>query len=116
MYQLSVRARRPSDRVSQFEDVVVKSGSDGALVRVKDIGRVELGAESYSSRLRFAGSRRRASASSCCRTANAIAGVHGRAQELERCEKNFPPGLKRNRLRQRRRRARVDHRSAEDAG
>ena len=33
----------------------MKAGTDGALVRVRDIGRVELGAEDYSSRLRFAG-------------------------------------------------------------
>ena len=41
--------------VSEFESIVVKAGQDGALVRVRDIGRVELGAEDYSSRLRFAG-------------------------------------------------------------
>ena len=32
----------------EFEDIVVKIGSDGRLVRLKDIGRVELGALSYS--------------------------------------------------------------------
>ena len=42
--------RSPSSRTSSS-----KPASDGALVRVSDIGRVELGAESYSSRLRFAG-------------------------------------------------------------
>src|SRR5829696_653067 len=53
MYQLSVRAAGRFTEVNQFEDIVVKSGRDGALVRVKDVGRVELGAEDYSSRLRF---------------------------------------------------------------
>src|SRR6185295_15134569 len=55
MYQLSVRAQGRLVESSEFENVVVKSGQDGTLVRVRDIGRVELGAESYSSRLRFAG-------------------------------------------------------------
>src|SRR5688500_16130735 len=55
LYQLSVRAGGRLTQQSQFEDVVVKSGPEGGLVRVRDVGRVELGAESYSSNLRFAG-------------------------------------------------------------
>src|SRR5262245_47691856 len=47
MYQLSVRAEGRLSEVDQFERVIVKSGKDGALVRVTDVGRVELGAESY---------------------------------------------------------------------
>ena len=31
----------------QFENVIVKTGDAGALTRVRDIGRVELGAQSY---------------------------------------------------------------------
>ena len=33
---------------AQFGDVLLKSGSDGRLVRVRDIGRIELGAVDYS--------------------------------------------------------------------
>src|SRR6188768_1662961 len=55
LYQLSVRAGGRLSQVEQFEDVVVKSAQGGALVRVRDVGRVELGAESYTSNLRFAG-------------------------------------------------------------
>jgi HAE1 family hydrophobic/amphiphilic exporter-1 len=33
---------------SEFEEIVVKSGADGRIVRLKDIARVELGALSYS--------------------------------------------------------------------
>ena len=52
-YTLSVRALGRLTEVSQFENVVVKAGGDAALVRVRDIGRVELGAETYSANLRF---------------------------------------------------------------
>ncbi|MEI6246586.1 MAG: efflux RND transporter permease subunit, partial [Acidobacteriota bacterium] len=55
LFQLSVRAAGRLNDVAQFEDIVVKAGKNGALVRVKDLGRVELGAENYSSRLRFGG-------------------------------------------------------------
>ncbi len=34
----------------QFENVVVKSGADGQIVRLKDVGRVELGAQNYVTR------------------------------------------------------------------
>jgi len=37
---LSVRAGGRLTQQSEFEDVVVKSGKDGALVRVKDVGTV----------------------------------------------------------------------------
>src|ERR687891_347471 len=38
MFQLSVRAAGRLTEVSEFEDIVVKAGQDGALVRVRDIG------------------------------------------------------------------------------
>ena len=38
----------PAATPSEFEDIVVKTGADGRVVRVKDVGRVELGALSYT--------------------------------------------------------------------
>ncbi len=32
----------------QFEDIIVKTGADGQIVRLKDVARIELGAESYN--------------------------------------------------------------------
>jgi HAE1 family hydrophobic/amphiphilic exporter-1 len=92
-YQLSVRAGGRLTEVAQFEDVVVKSGRDGALVRVKDVGRVELGAESYSSRLRFAGAEASGIGIQLLPTANAIESFTGVREALKRLEANFPPGL-----------------------
>ena len=47
------RARRgPADRaVASSTNIILKRSADGALVRVKDVGRTELGAESYSHRV-----------------------------------------------------------------
>src|SRR4051794_39114724 len=55
MYQLSVRAVGRLREPAEFENIIVKAGENGALVRVKDIGRAELGAETYSAELRFQG-------------------------------------------------------------
>lgn len=35
--------------VSQFEDIIVRTQPDGSILQVKDVARVELGAQSYSS-------------------------------------------------------------------
>ena len=94
MYQLSVRAAGRLTEVREFEDIVVKAGQDGALVRVRDIGRVELGAEDYSSRLRFAGVEASGIGIMLLPTANALEVFRGVNAEMERIEGQFPPGLK----------------------
>ena len=93
MYQLSVRAAGRLVEVSEFADIVVKAGKDGALVRVKDVGRVELGAEDYSSRLRFAGVEASGIGIQLLPSANALATFSGVLAEMERLERTFPPGL-----------------------
>src|SRR5918999_1691879 len=94
MFQLSVRAAGRLTEVNEFEDIVVKAGQDGALVRVRDIGRVELGAEDYSSRLRFAGVEASGIGIMLLPTANALEVFRGVNAEMERIDDQFPPGLK----------------------
>lgn len=55
MFNLSVRAMGRLSEASEFENVIVKAGEGASLVRVRDVGRVELGAETYSANLRFLG-------------------------------------------------------------
>src|SRR5438270_5679545 len=50
-YQISVRAIGRLSEASEFDNIILKTGTDGTLVRVRDVGRAELGAESYDSRL-----------------------------------------------------------------
>src|SRR5215210_5736002 len=54
-YQMSVRAAGRLREASEFEDIIVKAGSGGTLVRLSDVGTAELGAETYSSVLRYQG-------------------------------------------------------------
>src|SRR5688572_3126973 len=92
-YTISVRAMGRLSEAPEFADVVVKAGRDGALVRVKDVGRVELGAETYSSNLRFLGLEAQGVGISLLPSANAIDVFQGVVAEMERLEANFPPGL-----------------------
>jgi hydrophobic/amphiphilic exporter-1 (mainly G- bacteria), HAE1 family len=94
MYQLSVRAAGRFTEVNQFEDIVVKAGKDGALVRVRDVGRVELGAEDYSSRLRFGGVEASGIGIQMLPSANALETFRGVLAEMNRLGDQFPPGLK----------------------
>lgn len=92
-YTISVRAMGRLTERPQFEDVVVKAGKDGSLVRVRDVGRVELGAETYSSNLRFLGLEAQGVGISLLPSANAIEVFRGVVAEMDRLKRNFPPGL-----------------------
>src|SRR5439155_8751453 len=47
-FQVSLQMKGRLRNADEFEDIVVKMGTEGRVVRLKDIGRVELGALSYS--------------------------------------------------------------------
>jgi len=46
--QLTLKTKGRLDDVKEFENIILRSNMDGSNVRIKDIGRVELGAEDYS--------------------------------------------------------------------
>ncbi|MGF1516089.1 MAG: efflux RND transporter permease subunit, partial [Elainellaceae cyanobacterium] len=52
-YQLTLRANGRLEEVSEFEDLVIRTGDDGTLVYLRDIGRAELGAEDYGTFARY---------------------------------------------------------------
>jgi len=93
-FQISVRAVGRLSEPSQFEDIILKSNADGTLVRLRDVGRAELGAEDYSNDLDYNGREAVGIAVTQLSTANAL-DVHQRCvAELDRLSKRFPPGMK----------------------
>jgi hydrophobic/amphiphilic exporter-1 (mainly G- bacteria), HAE1 family len=93
-YQISVRAIGRLSDAKEFENIVLKTGTNGTLVRVKDVGRAELGAEDYGSVLRFNGHDAVGVAVTQLPGANALDVDRAAKEELQRLSKNFPPGLK----------------------
>ena len=75
-----------------FESVTVKSTPQG-IVQIKDVGRAELGAETYASALRFNGVPAVGLAVQQLSDANALAVDKAAKAELERLSKSFPPGM-----------------------
>jgi HAE1 family hydrophobic/amphiphilic exporter-1 len=92
-YQISVRAAGRLRERSEFENVIVRAGADGTLVRLRDVGSVELGAEQYSSLLRFQAQDAVGFAVLALPTANALEIQRGVTDEMVRLEQSFPPGL-----------------------
>ncbi len=94
MYQLSVRAIGRLREASEFDNIILKSGADGSLVRLKDVGRAELGAETYSAQLRFQGVEAVGFGVIQLPTANALDVERAVTAEMDRLAAQFPPGMR----------------------
>ncbi len=93
-FQISVRAIGRLTEASQFEDIILKTNADGTLVRLKDVGRAELGAEDYSSDLMFNGYNAVGIGVTQLSSANALEVDRLVLAELDRLSTHFPPGMK----------------------
>ena len=93
-FQISVRAIGRLSEASQFDNIILKPGGNGALVLLKDVGRAELGAEDYSGKLRFNGYEGIGIGISQLPTANALDVDKAVKAELARLAQRFPPGMK----------------------
>ena len=94
MYQLSVRALGRLSEASEFDNIILKSGRDGSLVRLKDVGRAELGAETYAANLRFQGVEAVGFGVIQLPTANSLDVERAVTAELDRLAASFPPGMR----------------------
>ena len=92
-YQVSVRAVGRLSEPAEFENVILKTNTDGTLVRLKDVGRAELGAESYANDLLFNGQEAVGIGVTQLSTANALDVDRRAIAELDRLSKSFPAGM-----------------------
>jgi hydrophobic/amphiphilic exporter-1 (mainly G- bacteria), HAE1 family len=93
-FQISVRAVGRLSESTQFDNIILKSNNDGTLVRLRDVGHADLGAEDYSSTLDYNGHDAVGIGVTQLSTANAL-DVHRKClAELARLSKRFPPGMK----------------------
>ena len=93
-FQITVRAGGRLTDAKQFDEIIIRSGADGALVRLKDVGRSELGAESYSQSARYNGRDAVGFGVLQLPTANSLQVFQGVTQTLDRLSRRYPPGLK----------------------
>src|SRR5437588_8909254 len=95
-YEISVRAVGRLTEAAEFDNIVLKNSLNGTVVRLKDVGHAELGAESYNSGLRFNGHPAVGVGVTQLSNANALDVDRQAIAELERLSKTFPPGMKYN--------------------
>ena len=91
--QLSVEALGRLTTPDQFADVVLKTGADGRVTRVRDVARVELGAQDYSTNAYM--NERNAVALGILQQpgSNALATADAVKAAMVKLKESFPPGL-----------------------
>ena len=92
-FTYAVRAQGRLTSPEQFADVVVRANSDGSIVRLGDVARIELGAQVYSIAGRFQGKPSALIALYQLPGSNAIKAAEGAKQLMARAKEVFPADL-----------------------
>ena len=93
MIKLTMRTKGRLKDVSEFENIIVRSKADGSQIKLKDIARVELGAESYSFFSRIGGKDSAIISVSQLPEANAIDLSNKITKKMAELSKSFPQGI-----------------------
>jgi len=79
--------------IKEFEQVILRAAQSGATVRVADVGRVELGAQSYDTTTTLNGKPMAGMAVQLATGANALAAAEGVKARMEELQRQLPPGV-----------------------
>lgn len=98
-YQYAVTAQGRLKEPDEFNDIVIRATENGTLVKLRDVGRAELGAENYSSVLRFTPNDRVTRQGIGLGInqqfgSNALDVAQAVKDEMQRLSQNFPPGIR----------------------
>ena len=93
MLKLTMRTPGRLKNVEQFENIIVRSKPDGSQIRIKDIARVELGAESYNFFSRIGGRDSAVISVTQLPEANAIDLSNRIRAKMAELSKGFPQGI-----------------------
>ncbi len=90
----TVTARSRLQTPEQFRNIILKSATDGSLVRLNDVARVEIGAESYTTSAAYNGMPAAGLAINLATGANAISAAEAVQSAIARLSTTFPEGVK----------------------
>ena len=79
---------------TEFGNIVLRANADGSSVRLRDVARIELGAQSYSPQARLNGQPASGIGVQLAPTGNALATAKAIRKRLDELAKFFPPGVK----------------------
>ena len=92
-YTYAVRAQGRLENVEDFGKIVLRANTDGSIVRVSDVARIELGAQTYSLQGRLNGKPAAIVALYLMPGANALEAADGAKKLMEKLKQSFPPDL-----------------------
>ena len=81
-------------RVDQFGAIVLRANSDGSTVRLRDVARIELGAQNYATSARLNGRPSTGIGVQLAPTGNALAAAAAVREKMDELQRYFPPGVK----------------------
>jgi HAE1 family hydrophobic/amphiphilic exporter-1 len=92
-FTYAVRSQGRLETTEQFENIVIRGSPGGAILRVKDVARVELGAQNYNMKARLNGKPSALIALYQLPDSNAVDAANGARQVMEKLKQSFPPDL-----------------------
>jgi HAE1 family hydrophobic/amphiphilic exporter-1 len=92
-FTYAVRAQGRLQTAEEFGEIVVRSNPDGSMLRVKDVGRIELGAQNYALSGRLNGKPAALVALYQLPGSNAIAAADGAKKRMKELSEKFPADL-----------------------
>ncbi|MFO1258468.1 MAG: multidrug efflux RND transporter permease subunit [Gammaproteobacteria bacterium] len=93
-YQYTVKTQGRLSDIDEFKNIIVRAKSDGSVVRLKDVARVELGSETYNSFGRLNGAPSVVLGVYQLPDANALSVAEEVKKVLEEVSKSFPEDMK----------------------
>ncbi len=92
--QFNVRAQGLLKDPKEFEEIIIRANNDGSQVKIKDVGRVELGAQTYDLRARMNSASAGALGVYLAPGANALETADNVKKILDEAKLRFPPDKK----------------------
>ena len=89
----TVTARSRLQTPEQFRNIILKSATDGSLIRLNDVATVELGSESYTTSAAYNGMASAGLAINLATGANAISTAENVQNTIAQLKATFPPGV-----------------------
>lgn len=92
-FQYTIKYKGRLDSEEEFENIVIRATEDGEVLRLGDVARIELGAQSYGGFSKTQGNGSVGVAVAQTAGSNAQRVIEGVIEVLDEAEKNFPKGI-----------------------
>ena len=92
-FSATVVGKTRFEKVKQFENILLKVNPDGSQVRLRDVGRIDLGPQDYSISATYNGKPSAGIALRLASGANVLDAINGVRKTVENAQSSLPPGV-----------------------